>query len=64
MDSDHIIPARERNGVHYKTINGKPGMIVFRNVPYARNEKMCEECFWTPWDGETLICKRCGGNIT
>lgn len=66
VDSDHITPARTRHGAHYCQIKGKPGMVLHRDylsMPYKKNERMCPNCFWTPWNEEAVKCKRCGALI-
>lgn len=71
VDSDHIRPARQRHGAHYKMLrNGSggmsPGMILFRDkesMPYKKNERMCRNCFRTPFDDQITTCPRCSGHI-
>lgn len=71
VDPDHIQPARQRHGAHYKMLRTEsghmaPGMIMFRDkesFPYSKDEKMCKDCFWTPFSKETKTCLRCGGSI-
>jgi hypothetical protein len=66
VDSDHIRPAKTRHGAHYHLIGGKPGMTLSRDslsMPYRKNERICPNCFWTPWTEDTMKCKRCGSLI-
>lgn len=73
VDSDHITPThRGRHGAHYKMFprkfDGKlvPGMIMFRDTrsnPYPKEERICQNCWRTPFSEETQICPRCGAKI-
>ena len=69
VDADHIQPARNRPGVYYKLmpVGGdkmagmKPGMIFWYDI--KGTDKMCPNCFRTPFSNETKVCPRCGGKI-
>jgi hypothetical protein len=67
-DSDHLRPARERHGAHYKMLprEGDGALVpamIFRVGEINPEDKICQNCWRTPFSNETEICPRCGAKI-
>lgn len=68
VDSDHIVPARERHGAHYypkaRSWDGKvvPAM-TFKYTDTGENDNRCPKCMWLPFSDKETKCWRCGTEL-
>jgi hypothetical protein len=67
VDSDHIIPARERHGAHYKMVPRWDGQLVpgmtFRPADELERFHRCTSCSFAPFFYKDDTCPKCGGKL-
>ena len=67
VDSDHIVPARERHGAHYFPKADHAGVLKpamkYRYSDGGDEEPRCPKCFWLAFSRDEHKCWRCGSEM-
>lgn len=67
VDSDHIVPARDRHGARYKMVPRYDGQLVpgmtFRVADETEKFLRCSYCSFAPFFYSDNKCPKCGHDL-